>query len=92
MPAHVVIGLVWQEGAGCYLKNRPTTPDANLPAIFPGMLPKAVPASEDAWLNLSHLEKATVFVIVKTKAMTVIESVLDLHKLRCQCRRSSYRL
>jgi hypothetical protein len=41
-------------------------------AMDPAMLPpeKADPAKLDAWLNLSHLENASVFIIVKTSAMT----------------------
>lgn len=42
---------------------------AMLPARLPP--PKAEPARFDAWLNLSHLEKARVFMMVKTRAMTV---------------------
>ncbi len=48
-------------------KNLPTM----LLAMFPAMLLllKAVPARFDAWLNLSHREKARVLVMVKTSAI-----------------------
>lgn len=52
-----------------YLKNLPTILLAILPARFPD--PSADPARFDAWLNLSHLENAKLFVIVKTSAITV---------------------
>lgn len=38
--------------------------------MFPGKLPNAPPAKLLAWLNLSHLEKATVFVTVRINAIT----------------------
>lgn len=43
-----------------------------LVAMLPAMLPvlKAEPAMLEAWLNLSHREKASVFMTVKTRAMT----------------------
>lgn len=41
---------------------------AMLPAKFP--VPNALPAKFEAWPNLSHLEKASVFIMVRTKAMT----------------------
>ncbi len=40
---------------------------AMLPAML--LLLKADPARFDAWLNLSHREKARVLVIVKTRAI-----------------------
>jgi len=42
------------------------------PATFLARLPEpnAVEARFDAWLNLSHREKATVFVMVRTRAIT----------------------
>lgn len=46
---------------------------AMLPARLP--LPKAEPARFDAWLNLSHREKARVFMMVKTRAMTNVSYV-----------------
>lgn len=41
-------------------------------AMFPARLPpeKAEPAMFEAWLNLSQREKARVFIIVSTSAMT----------------------
>lgn len=48
----------------------------NLPIMFPAkFLAKpeplnALPAKLEAWLNLSHLENATVFVMVKANAIT----------------------
>lgn len=54
-----------------YLKNLPTIFPANRPAMFPGKLPNAPPAKELAWLNLSQREKATVFVTVRIRAITV---------------------
>ena len=41
---------------------------AMLPARLP--VPKAVPAMLEALLNLSHREKARVFMIVRTRAIT----------------------
>ena len=41
--------------------------------------PKALPAKLLAWLNLSHLENATVFVIVKARAMTIHRDVSFIH-------------
>jgi hypothetical protein len=41
---------------------------AMLPARLP--VPKALPAMLEALLNLSHREKARVFMIVRTRAMT----------------------
>lgn len=55
-----------------YLKNLPTILLAILPARFPD--PNADPARFDAWLNLSHLENAKLFVIVKTSAITIPKS------------------
>jgi len=43
-------------------------PVATVPARFP--VENAVPARFDAWLNLSHLENASVFVMVNTSAIT----------------------
>lgn len=43
-------------------------PLAMLPARPPEY--RALPAMLDAWLNLSHLEKAMAFMMVRTKAMT----------------------
>ncbi len=48
-------------------KNLPTMLLAMLPARFPPL--KALPAMFDAWLNLSHREKASELVMVKTRAM-----------------------
>lgn len=42
---------------------------ARLVAMLPEL--KALPAKLDAWLNLSHLEKARVFVIVRTSAIAI---------------------
>ena len=51
-----------------YLKNRPTIFPARPRAM---LLPvNALPAQPLAWLNLSHREKAIVFVIVRTSAIT----------------------
>jgi hypothetical protein len=50
------------------VKNLPTIFDAMFPAKFP--LRNELPARLDAWLNLSHREKASVFIIVKTRAIT----------------------
>lgn len=44
---------------------------ARLPARLPPL--KALPAIFDAWLNLSHLEKARVLVIVRTSAIATGE-------------------
>lgn len=46
------------------------------PAIFLANPPEynALDAKFDAWLNLSHLENATVLVIVRISAMTVDSS------------------
>lgn len=41
---------------------------AMLPARF--VVPSALPAKLEAWLNLSQREKASVFIIVRTSAMT----------------------
>lgn len=49
------------------MKNLDTMPEATVPARLP--VEKADPARFDAWLNLSHLEKASVFVIVKIRAI-----------------------
>lgn len=46
---------------------------AMLPARL--VVPRAEPARFEAWLNLSHLEKARVFIIVRAKAMTVQNDV-----------------
>jgi hypothetical protein len=51
-----------------YLKNRPIMFPARLDAMPPPR--KAEPAKVDAWLNLSQREKATVLVMVRTRAMT----------------------
>lgn len=48
--------------------HRPTMFDARLPARLPPE--KAEPARFEAWLNLSQREKARVFIIVSTSAMT----------------------
>jgi hypothetical protein len=40
-----------------------------LPARLPPL--KALPAMFEAWLNLSHREKARVFIMVRTRAMTM---------------------
>jgi hypothetical protein len=53
--------------------QRPTMLLAMLPARLPEL--KALPARLEAWLNLSHREKASVFMIVKTSAMTVEFSI-----------------
>ena len=47
--------------------------DAMVPARFPPE--KALPARFEAWLNLSHREKARVFMIVRTRAMTCEEEL-----------------
>lgn len=49
-----------------YLKSLPSRPPARLFTIPP---PKARVAYVEAWLNRSHREKATVLVIVKTRAI-----------------------
>lgn len=43
---------------------------AMLPAKFPVL--KAEPARFEAWLNLSQREKASVFMTVRTSAMTIM--------------------
>lgn len=50
------------------MKNLPT----KFPAMFVARPPplNARPAKLEAWLNLSHLEKATLFVRVRTSAIT----------------------
>ena len=42
-------------------------------AMLPAMLPElnAVPAMLEAWLNLSHLEKASELVMVRTNAIAI---------------------
>lgn len=58
-----------------YLKSLPSRPPAKLFTIFP---PKARFAYVDAWLNLSLREKATVFVIVRTRAIaTATNNISD---------------
>jgi hypothetical protein len=49
-----------------YRKNLPSRPPARLFTIPP---PRARLANVDAWLNLSHREKATVFVMVRIRAI-----------------------
>lgn len=49
--------------------QRPTILLAMLPARL--LVPKALPARLEAWLNLSQREKARVFIMVRTRAMTV---------------------
>lgn len=49
--------------------QRPTMLLAMLPARL--LVPKALPARLEAWLNLSQREKARVFIMVRTRAMTV---------------------
>lgn len=57
------------------MKSLPSRPPAKLFTIFP---PKARFAYVDAWLNLSLREKATVFVIVRTRAIaTTTNSISD---------------
>ena len=51
-----------------HLKNRPTMFPAIVLANPPP--PNAPLVRLEAWLNLSHLEKATVFVSVRTRAIT----------------------
>jgi hypothetical protein len=51
------------------LKNLPIIPLATFPAIPPEY--SALPAIFDACPNLSHLEKASVFVIVRLSAITI---------------------
>lgn len=51
-----------------YRKTLPSRPPAKLFTIPP---PKALLAKVDAWLNLSHREKAIVLVIVKIKAIPI---------------------
>lgn len=50
-------------------KNLPITPPATVLAILPEY--RALPAKFEACPNLSHLENAKVFVIVRLKAMTI---------------------
>jgi hypothetical protein len=57
------------DAACVHLKNLPSNPLVTLLAIPP--VSRALPAIFDAWPNLSHLEKASVLVIVKDKAITV---------------------
>ena len=47
------------------------------PAILLAIPPeyKALPARLDAWLNLSHLEKASVFVIERASAMAIVDHI-----------------
>lgn len=52
-----------------HLKNLPTILPAS-PLAIPLPL-NALPAHPLAWLNLSHLENATVFVMVRTNAITI---------------------
>ena len=52
-----------------HLKNRPTMFPARVLANPPPL--NAPLVRLEAWLNLSHLEKATVFVIVRTRAITI---------------------
>lgn len=47
---------------------------AMLPAKF--VVPRALPARLEAWLNLSHREKASVFIIVSTRAITMNHDIL----------------
>jgi hypothetical protein len=76
---HQSIGLIKAEQLNtsalslCHLKNLPT----RFPAIFlANPLPiKAVFARFDAWLNLSHRENATVFVMVRINAIAIIPHV-----------------
>lgn len=51
-------------------------------AMFPAIPPEyiALPAKLDACENLSHREKARVFVMVKTKAIAIDKSVLSAKK------------
>jgi hypothetical protein len=58
-------------------KNLEIMPVATVPARFPVL--NAVPARFDAWLNLSHLEKASVFVMVNTSAMTTRNQHFSTH-------------
>lgn len=58
------------------MKNLETMPDATVPARL--LVDSADPARFDAWPNLSHLEKASVFVIVKTNAMTIEKLVFRI--------------
>lgn len=46
---------------------------ARVPARF--VVPKALPARLEAWLNLSQREKASVFMTVRTRAMAAYELV-----------------
>lgn len=57
-------------GRVCYLRSLPSMPLA----IFPAkpVVEKAVPAILDAWLNLSHREKARELVTVRTIAIAVL--------------------
>lgn len=48
--------------------HRPAKFVAILPAKF--VVPSALPAKLEAWLNLSQREKASVFIMVRTRAMT----------------------
>ena len=51
-----------------YLKSLPSRPPAMLFTIPPD---SALLAKVDAWLKRSHLEKARVLVIVKTRAIAI---------------------
>lgn len=60
------------------LKSLEIMPEAIVPARPP--VDSAEPAKFDAWPNLSHLEKASVFVTVKLSAITKIISILCKHE------------
>lgn len=52
-----------------YRNSLPTMPLAIFPAS--PLVEKAVPAILDAWLNLSHREKASELVMVKAMAIAI---------------------
>lgn len=60
-----------------YLKSLPSRPPARLFTIPP---PNARVAYVEAWLNRSHREKATVLVIVNTRAIARVGSVLAISR------------
>lgn len=68
-------------------KNRLMTPEATFRAMPPEY--NAELAKFEAWPNLSHREKATVFVIVSTSAITA-EPSQCLHKSTCTQSNKTY--
>lgn len=63
-------------GNPLYLNILPTMPLAMFPAS--PVVEKAVPAMLDAWLNLSHREKAKELVMVKTIAIAIMKNNVSL--------------